>query len=279
MAIADTGLQIQASPIPTTFRGTPQQFFEAMVRRMKIVSATGVSFIFTGDAEPSSNVGPWLKDGTKWYVFDNATKRYVPLDISDSEETWYHIGATTPPSSDPPVWLRTSKDPTTSDPSVGVPIGWYLFNGTAWESFIGIVPSGTTANRPVSPQTFQQYYDADISCLIWFERGAWRTVSGVPGDIKHVAFETLTEALTANPGWEFFGAANSQFRGRVIVQAAKDPGGSPESSFTVGTGITSRAAFETFGGLGDATAGVEPDASAPTIAIPAQIALWTLVKV
>lgn len=274
MSLQDTNLQIQASQIPATFKGTPQQFFQVIIRRMKIVSPTGTNFIFTGDTEPSSNVGPWLKDGTKWYVFDNNTKRYKPLDISDSETIWYHIGATTPDDSDPPVWLRTSKDPTESDPSVGVPIGWYLFNGEAWESFIGVVPSGATADRPTNPVAFQQFYDTTIACLIWFERGQWRTVSGVPGDVKQVAFETLTEALAQNPGWDVFGANNQAFRGRILMQATKDSGATPETILTVGAGVTPRGAFETFGG----DVGLEVDNTAPTVFVPAQMALWTLVK-
>lgn len=274
MPLNDTNLLIQAAPLPATFRGKPQAFFEAMLRRMKIVSPTGTNFIFVGDTEPTSNVGPWLKDGTKWYVFDESVKRYVPLDISDSETVWYQIGSTTPADSVPPVWLKTTKDRTDVDPSVGLPIGWYLFNGTAWEPFVGVVPSGPTSARPVNPVAFQQFYDSTITCLIWFERNVWRTVSGVPGDVKQVAFEVLTEALRSNPGWEVLGAGNQAFRGRILMQATKDSGASPETDLTVGANITKRAAFETFGG----DVGIEIDTTAPTLFYPAQMALWTLVK-
>lgn len=274
MALQNTNLLIQASKLPATFKGKPQDLFDTMIRRMKIVSPTGTNFIFIGDTEPTSNVGPWLRDGTKWYVFDDDTKRYVPLDISDSETVWYQIGKNAPSSAVPPVWLRTTKDPTDSDPSVGVPIGWYLHNGTNWESFVGVVPSGPTTSRPANPIAFQQFYDSTISVLIWFERNAWRTVSGVPGDVKAVAYETLTEALTVNPGWDVLGAANQAMRGRILLQATKDPGATPETVLTVGAGVTPRAAFEIFGG----DQGIEPDNTAPTIFVPAQMALWHLVK-
>ena len=39
--------------------------------------------------------------------------------------------------------------------------------------------------------------------------------SGVPGDTKFVAFQTLDEALTNNPGWAVFGAGNQELRGRL----------------------------------------------------------------
>lgn len=272
MALNDTSLFIVAAKIPATFKGTPQQFADAMVRRMKIVSPTGTSFIFTGDSEPTSNVGPWLRGGTKWYVFDEDIKRYVPLDISDSETQWFQVGPATPTTGEPPVWLRSTRIPTDDDPSIGSPIGWYVFDGTNWVPYNSIVLSGTTANRPSEPVEYQQYYDTTISCLIWWERSQWRTVSGVPGDTKFVMFTTLTEAKTKNPGWEVVGAGNQQLRGRYLVQAAKDAGGSPETVLNVDAGLAQRAAFQVDGetiGLSD-TAGPYP--------YPPTLALWCLVK-
>src|SRR5258706_8937761 len=125
MSLQDTNLLVQMAPIPATFKGTPQDLATKMIRRMKIVSPSGTNFIFVGDTEPTSNVGPWLKDGTKWYVWEEDIKRYVPLDISDSETTWYFIGNSVPASSDPPVWLKTTKDASEADPSHGDPISWY----------------------------------------------------------------------------------------------------------------------------------------------------------
>ena len=95
MALQDTQLVIQMSQIPATFQGTPQDLANIMVRLMKIVSPTGTNFIFVGDTEPTSNVGPWLKNGTQWFVWDEDIKRYVPLDISESETIWFQTGAAT----------------------------------------------------------------------------------------------------------------------------------------------------------------------------------------
>jgi hypothetical protein len=273
MSLKNTNLYVQAAPLPATFKGTPQEFFVEIIRRMKILSPNGTNFIFIGDIEPTSNVGPWLRGGTKWYVWSDDTKRYGPLDISDSETQWFHLGTTTPTSTPPFVWLRTTKDATDVDPTVGSAIGWYVFDGSNWVPFNGVVSSGPTASRPVSPVDFQQFYDADIGVLIWWERGAWRTVSGVPGDVKFVAYEVLTDATRFNPGWEVLGNENQAFRGRLIVQAAKDSGSTPETTLTVGTNLTARAAFETFG----EEHGVKID-DASTARYPGQIALWCLVK-
>lgn len=273
MALQNTNLLIQMAPLPATFKGTPNDWAVEMVRRMRIVSPTGTNFIFIGDVEPTSNVGPWLRGGTQWWVFDNDIKRYVPLDISASETKWFQVGNTTPATSDPPVWLKTTKDQTEADPSIGRPISWYVFDGTNWVPFNGIPLSGTTANRPTNAVEFQNYYDTDISVLLWFERGAWRTISGVPGDIKMVAFQTLTEALTRNPGWDVLGASNVAIRGRYTSQATKDPGATPETDLTTSAGVAHRAAFETYG----ETDGVQIDPGS-TVPYPPTIAFWHLVK-
>lgn len=273
MALKSTNLILQMGAIPPTFVGTPQELADEIVKRSKIVSPTGTNFIYTGDVEPTSNAGPWLKGGVSWFVFDTDTKRYVPLDISESEKTWYNIGVSTPADATVPVWLRTTKDPTDTDPSVGVAIGWYVWNGTSWAPFNGIVLSGDTASRPASPIALQQYYDTDLEVLIWYERNQWRTVAGLPGDVKAVAFETLTEALRFNPGWEVFGASNQAIRGRYISQATKDSGTSPVTVLTVGAGVAERAALETFG----ETDGVQINSSSD-VPYPPSLALWHLIK-
>ena len=168
-SLKSTNLLIEASPLPPTFRGTPAQLVAEMVRRMKIVSPSGTNFIFIGDVEPTSNVGPWLKDGVSWYVFNADLKRYVPLDISASETRWYAIGASTPPTVEPPVWLRTTRDATEADPSYGDAIEWLSWTGAAWDTILTDGRSGPTAQRPTSPQNFQRFYDTDITCLLWWE--------------------------------------------------------------------------------------------------------------
>lgn len=245
MALVSTNLIIQMAQLPPDFVGNPNDLAVEMVRRMRIVSPTGTNFFFVGDTEPTSNLGPWLKNGTQWWVWSDDTKRYIPLDISASQVNWYWMSNSTPPNSTPPLWLKTTQDQTEDDPSHGQPIGWYEFNGTAWVPFVGIVLSGNTANRPTGAAEYQLYYDTDITVLIWWERGQWRTVSGVPGDIKFVSFATLDDALTRNPGWDLYGAGNQNLRGRIIMQASENSDGS--NPVTVPPNVAQRRAGETFG--------------------------------
>jgi len=261
MPLTNTGLIIQSAPLPTTFKGKPDDLRKAIVDRLKILSPGGITFIAVGSTEPTTNVGPWLKDGKKWYYFDETVKRYLPIDVSDSVSDEFQISESTPATSTPPVWLRTQN---------GAPVTWYFWNGAQWTPGMNIVQSGTTTDRPSDPFDLQQYYDTTISCLIWWERGAWRTVSGVPGDVKIVATQLLSEALLQNPGWEVLGASQQSWRGRYVSQATQDSSG---TSLTVGAGVAQRQSREIFG----ETDGVQINAASP-VPYPPTIALWHLVK-
>jgi hypothetical protein len=275
----DTNLIILMGQIPASFRGSPQALANLMIKRMKIVSPSGANFIFVGDTEPTSDVGPWLKDGNKWYVFDDELKRYVPQDISDSETDWFQTGKNPPPTADPPVWLKTDRDATAEDPSIGNPISWHVHNGSNWVPFSGIVLSGPTTSRPSAPVGYQQYFDTTAGCLIWWAPDAssqfgWRTVDGVSGDIKPVVHQVLSVALERNPGWSVFGSTNSNLRGRYFSQATKDAGTSPETVLSVAAGVAERAAFETYG---EATNLDLSDGGGSTV-FPPTVAVWWLTK-
>ncbi len=236
-----TGLVIVASPLPADFEGDPQQFFEAFVERLEIKSPVGTNFFIVGDVEPETNLGPWLKDGNKWYVFDTTEARYVPVDISDSLPQFFVISSTEPAApgtDDALIWLQIAGDRA---------IGWKFWTGTQWRPGGNISPSGGTADRPSDPIDFEQFFDTDINCLLHWERGSWRTVSGTPGDVKYVTTNTLTAALTSNPGWSYLAESTQSWRGRSLAIASKDPGGSPESSFIVDSGITQRASKDEVG--------------------------------
>jgi hypothetical protein len=230
-----TNFVIVAAPLDPTFNGGPQELFDAMIENMEIQAPTGTNFFVVGDAMPTSNVGPWLKGGDRWYVFDDTLGTYVPLNIDDSVTQVFVTQEATPDApadGDPSIWLRT----------VGTRvIAWYFWDGSQWRPGGNTPPSGPTDSRPTSPVELETFWDTDINCLIHWERGAWRTVSGTPGDLKFVSTANLADAITQNPGWIYAGENLQAGRGRVIGLATKDPGASPAVSYVTDSGVSSRA--------------------------------------
>jgi hypothetical protein len=274
VSLKDTSLIIQAAPLPLTFEGTPNEFLAAMVQRMRVVSPNGANFIFIGDIAPTTNLGPWLKGGTQWYVWDNSSNSYVPLDVSASITIPYWIGNATPTGNSPPVWLQTTNNSTDVDPNgYGTPLSWFFWDGTEWQSFNSVPNSGTTSLRPAAPLNYQQYFDTDINVLIHWERAAWRTVAGSPGDLKFVTAATAEVALQQNPGWIIFSDSVTAYRGRGLSQATQDAGTNPVYVQTPPAGVTARAVGDTWG----ETTLLQLNGVSQTT-LPPQIAFFLLVK-
>lgn len=55
-----------------------QQFANDFAARLIVTPNQNNSTFVTGSVEPTSNVGPWLKNCEEWFVFDDATGRYRP---------------------------------------------------------------------------------------------------------------------------------------------------------------------------------------------------------
>lgn len=97
----------RASPLPSTFRGTPQQIMDAMVARLSIEGQDELSFFVTGSVAPSSNVGPWLKNGVTWYVWDDVTGAYIP-EILEFKSLRYIVQQAAPSHIDYTLWIETN---------------------------------------------------------------------------------------------------------------------------------------------------------------------------
>lgn len=230
-----TNFVVVAAPLPADFSGNPQDLYDVMIANMEIQAPSGTNFFVVGDTEPTTDVGPWLKGGDRWYVFSQTEGRYVPLNIEDSVAQVFVVQETdpgAPGTNDPNIWIRT----------VGSRVaGFYFWDGAVWRPSGDVPNSGLTTERPTNPVELEQFWDTSINTLIHWERGAWRTVSGTPGDVKFVTTATLGAALTANPGWQYLGENQQSWRGKVLGVATKDPGASPAVAYNTDAGISSRA--------------------------------------
>lgn len=95
----------RASPLPSGWKGTPQQFLDALVARLSIESQDDLSFFVIGSVAPSSNVGPWLKNGTTWYIWDNVSGSYIP-EILEFQSLRYVVSQTAPSQAAYTFWIE-----------------------------------------------------------------------------------------------------------------------------------------------------------------------------
>jgi hypothetical protein len=79
-----TRLIVRGAPFSSSFKGNLNDLWQAMLNRLEVISPFGEVQLRIGGLKPTSNVGPWFKDGQKLYVWDETLKDYIPLDISDS---------------------------------------------------------------------------------------------------------------------------------------------------------------------------------------------------
>jgi hypothetical protein len=83
-AYLETPFRLRSATLDPAFMGGPGDLLSEFVRLTEIVSPSGFYGIVVSDTEPSSNIGLWLRGGTKPYVWDENQNRYVPIDLSDS---------------------------------------------------------------------------------------------------------------------------------------------------------------------------------------------------
>lgn len=123
----------------------------------------------------------------------NLNAMYLAI-VGDDNFSGINYGPVTPdPDNRDRPWFKT-------DGSMN-PIGWYGWDGSAWVPIPVTVASGATGDRPSSPTDGTLYLDTTIHCLLMYERAAWRTADGSPGDVKFVAGTVLADVLLQNPGW------------------------------------------------------------------------------
>ena len=135
---------ITAAPLPTNFIGTPQQLIDAFLDRLEVV-VEGSSFIIS-DVMPTSNQGPWLKNGTQWWVWDPTTSTYIPLDTSASFTAQIYVGDVSQGPPDPSVyqiWLQLNGS---------IFNGFYYYAGSSagWVTEPTVLTAGCITASPVN---------------------------------------------------------------------------------------------------------------------------------
>lgn len=76
----------KSAPLPFNWNGTVQELADAIVARLYLESSDSFILPSSGTVLPTSDVGPFLLNGTTWYVWDVGTGVYVPVSIPQLTE-------------------------------------------------------------------------------------------------------------------------------------------------------------------------------------------------
>lgn len=91
-----TRLSVSAGALPEGFcPESMQDLFNAMAARLIVTPSANFAGIVMGSIEPTGNAGPWLKDCEEWFIFDDATARYVPITKQGFTNLEYKIASGT----------------------------------------------------------------------------------------------------------------------------------------------------------------------------------------
>lgn len=117
-------LTFRSAPFPDDYRADPEQFKNDLVARLYAESTENISFFVTGSIAPSSNVGPWLKDGMEWWVWSDTDAAYIPQVIPQIALRFI-ASNTSPDQNDYVFWIELD--------GTGKAIAIKYYSGGAWK--------------------------------------------------------------------------------------------------------------------------------------------------
>jgi hypothetical protein len=99
-----------------------------MTARLSINASDDLTFFVSGPTAPVTNVGPWIKNGTEWWVWSATTGAYVPI-TANSATLGYTASQLAPDPAVYKFWIKLD--------SSGNPIGIYYWYSGAWVDVYG----------------------------------------------------------------------------------------------------------------------------------------------
>jgi hypothetical protein len=229
-------LNIAFASLPPNVAWTPQQLGDAIAERLYITTQQTFALFVSGSTEPSSNVGPWLKNGETWYVWSDADGGYVAQTIEPAS-LGYWIGPDAPDNSVYNFWIETAAG--------GSPLALKIYYSSAWTdvyatelaSYLTIVAAAATyqtiAGMSVYSTTVQM--DAAIAAALVpyltsvTAAATYLTIANAASTYAPLASPTFTDtpaAPTAAPGTNTTQIATTAFVTAAIAAIA------PPASFT-----------------------------------------------
>jgi hypothetical protein len=144
---------VVAGALPEGLSTDPQGLLEAFAERLTITPSVPWSSFVVGAAKPTSDVGPWFKDGKELWVWDNVTAAYVPLvsaAVADVDggalypTLRYAVSSLAPDPTKYAFWITLNE--------IGKAIDIRHYSTGAWRSIFEDTFAGITANYSTTAQ-------------------------------------------------------------------------------------------------------------------------------
>jgi hypothetical protein len=215
----DLPVSFRASPLPSNFKGGPQQLQDAIVARLALQTQDQLALFVNGAVAPTSDSGPWVKNGITWYVWDTGTGAYVPQ-VIEFQSLKYVAQQAAPDQNKYTFWIETN--------GAGKAISLNYYSGGAWKSVYEDTFTATNAAIAAATQKYPSM--AYLS--------APQTIA-----IDTTLYKVLFDTAAINEG-SAFDAANSKYicqtNGifRVTANLQVDNNGGTASAMELGIRIT-----------------------------------------
>lgn len=200
----------RGSPLPLNQRYTPQQFFDAIVARLSLQSDTSFSIFTIGSTPPSTNVGPFLKDGITWYVWDPVSGSYVP-EVIEFRSLRYVASVSAPSQALYTFWIKLNGS--------GKAVGIYYYSGGAWKDVYEDAFATINTNLTTNYSTTAQMNTAIAAAVAGFNASinqspfrAYKTASAQIYTAGSGDEKVVFDAVTFDPDGVF---ASSEFTAAV----------------------------------------------------------------
>lgn len=98
---------IAVGSLPEGLDTDPQGLLEAFAARLIISPSVPWSSFVLGAAQPTSDLGPWAKDGQTWWMWSDTLATYVPQ-VLDPVSLGYVVSTTNPGAASYTLWFDTT---------------------------------------------------------------------------------------------------------------------------------------------------------------------------
>lgn len=128
---------ITVGALPEGLDTDPQGLLEAFAERLFIAPTVPWSSFTLGAATPTSDLGPWFKNGQEVYVWDDGLATYIPQVIGDVA-LGYVVASLDPGASGYKLWFDTTADSIKHS------------NGAIWTAMYADRPTLTVVNAAIA---------------------------------------------------------------------------------------------------------------------------------